>query len=67
MNGYTKTRQVDQFGNVSYAVRDDSGEQIATIDRGGGSRWQVTLPSGSWVPVTSVKAGLDWLAWADSL
>jgi hypothetical protein len=55
----TTTRTVDQFGNISYAVRRD-GTVIANIDKTC-SGYQLTLPSGSYVPVRSIKAGLELL------
>ena len=55
----TKTRQVDEFGNVSYEVRD-GGAVVGRIAKTC-SGWQVELPE-SYVPVRSVTAGMEWFA-----
>jgi hypothetical protein len=61
----TKTREVDEFGNVYYVVRDDSEAEIGRINKTC-SAWQVDLPGG-WAPVRSVKAGMEWIEWWLSL
>jgi hypothetical protein len=54
----TKTRQVDEFGNVSYEVRED-GQVLGVIAKTC-SAWQVEPGGDSYVPVRSVKAGMEW-------
>jgi hypothetical protein len=55
----TKTRQVDEFGNVSYAVANDDGTPAGVIAKTC-SGWAVMLSEG-YVPVHSVEAGMSWL------
>jgi hypothetical protein len=55
------TREIDQFGNVSYAVTVD-GKPLGRILKTS-SAWQVEpYPFTSYAPVTSVRKGLEWLA-----
>jgi hypothetical protein len=54
----TKARQVDEFGNVSYEVRED-GQVLGVIAKTC-SAWQVEPSDDSYVPVRSVKAGMEW-------
>ena len=57
----TRTKEIDRNGNVSYIVRD--GERIVGRILKTGSGYQVErLPFDSYVPVRSIKAGMDWLA-----
>lgn len=58
----TKTRQVDEFGNVSYAIRNDGGTEAGQILKTCGG-WRAEMPDGNWCPVRSVRAGMEWLAW----
>lgn len=61
----TKTRQADEFGNVSYVVRD--GDQVLGVIAKTCSGWQLELPDASYVPVRSVKAGMEWFAFRDRI
>lgn len=55
------TREVDEFGNVSYSVTVD-GKPLGRILKTC-SAWQVEpYPFTSYAPVRSVRAGLSWLA-----
>lgn len=57
----TRTKEVDEFGNVSYTIRD--GERIVGhVLKTGSSSYRAELPNGSWAPVGSIKGGMDWLA-----
>lgn len=58
-HGFTRTREVDQFGNVAYAIFKCNtlyGSVLKTC-----SGWQAETPWGSYAPVVSVKAGEAWL------
>jgi hypothetical protein len=56
----TKTRQVDEFGNVFYVVHEDDGRIIGRINKTC-SGWQAELPGdGGYCPVRSVTAGMQW-------
>lgn len=58
MTEMTKTRQVDEFGNVSYEIRRD-GEPFGRIAKTC-SGWQVESTPDFYVPVRSVKVGMEW-------
>jgi hypothetical protein len=56
----TKTREVDEFGNVSYVIREGS-RVLGRLHRQSSS-YHLCLPSGSCVyPLASIKSAMDWL------
>jgi hypothetical protein len=61
----TKTRHVDEFGNVSYVVRD--GEQAIARIAKTCSGWQLEFPDETCVPVRSVRDGMEWFASRDRI
>jgi hypothetical protein len=57
-----KTREVDETGNVSYRITED-GQDIGRVYKQGSGKWRVEPTSGDWwVPVGSVKTGMECLA-----
>lgn len=61
-----KTREVDEFGNVSYALTGDDGICAGRLSKAC-SAWQLNLPGGDFVPVRSIKAGLEWFGFRDRI
>jgi hypothetical protein len=57
----TRTKEVDEFGNVSYTIRD--GERIVgRIYKMNAGSYRPYLLDESYGPNGSIKAGMEWLA-----
>jgi hypothetical protein len=61
-----KTREVDEFGNVSYALTSEDGADAGRLSKTC-SAWRLSLPSGDFVPVRSIKAGMEWFGFRDRI
>ena len=57
----SKTRQVDEFGNVSYVVHDTTGRVLGNILKTC-SGYRAERLDLSYCPVPSIKRGVEWLA-----
>jgi len=57
----TKAKEVDEFGNVSYVIRD--GERIiGRLYKMGSGSYRPERLDQSYGPNGSIKGGMDWLA-----
>jgi hypothetical protein len=58
----SNTREVDEFGNVSYVVHDGTGRIYGRILKTGSSSYRAERRDESYCPVPSIKRGMEWLA-----